>query len=82
MEELIPRLQQLALVRFNQFLYPVDVFAPNAVTALQSNRIEPELGLAVVALDVDVRRFVSITRVKEEPEWPAPQYGRQVSMLP
>jgi hypothetical protein len=39
----------------DQFADSVDLFPPEAVASLQPNGVEPELRLAVVAFDVDVR---------------------------
>jgi hypothetical protein len=81
-EEVIPSLQQVPLVIFDQVLNSIDVFAAETVTTFQPNRIEPELGFAIVALDVHVRWFVSVARVKEESEWSAPQHRRHHVMVP
>src|SRR5947199_6955105 len=53
-EELIPALQQLLTMLLDQLANPVDLFPAEAVAALQSNGVEPELRFAVVTLDVDV----------------------------
>jgi hypothetical protein len=34
---------------------------------LKADRVEPELGFAIVTLDVDMRRFVPVARVEVEP---------------
>jgi hypothetical protein len=65
----------------DQLANPVDPFPAKAVAALQPDRLKPELRLAGVTLDVDVRRFASVTCVEEEPERPHAQYSRHVRML-
>ena len=52
----------------NELPNPIDLFTRIASTSLKANRIEPELRLAFVSLDVDVRRFGSVCRVKEKAE--------------
>jgi hypothetical protein len=53
-------------VFFNQPLNPIKFNTSEASALLQSHRFEPELGFAPVALDVNMRRFVTVTRVKEK----------------
>src|SRR5262249_55481842 len=50
--------------------------------ALQPYRVEPELRLAVVALNRDVRRLATVTDVEEEVERPAAERRRHAPMLP
>src|SRR4051794_4348937 len=70
LEELIPALQQLLPVFFDQCPDAVDVLPAEAAAALQPDGIEPELRLGVVTLDVDVRRLTPVASVKEKPERP------------
>jgi hypothetical protein len=44
--------------------------------ASEPHGVEPELGNALVPLDVDMRRFVTIARIEEEPVWPNPESSR------
>ena len=50
----------------HQLLDPRDFDARESATALQPNWVEPEFCDAILTLNVDVLRFVAITRVKEE----------------
>jgi hypothetical protein len=50
----------------DQITDSVDLFPAEAAAALQPDGIEPELRLAVVTFDVDVRRLPSIAGVEEE----------------
>ena len=65
----------------DQLADSVDLFPAEAVAALQPDGVEPELRLAVVALNMDVRWLDPIAGVEEEPEWPHPKYSRHVLML-
>jgi len=38
-----------------------------ALAVFQANRIEPKLGSVPLALDVDVRLFIPVRRVEEQP---------------
>src|SRR5213080_2132530 len=67
-EELIPTLQKLLPVLVHQLLDAIDVLAAEATAAFEADGVEPELGLAVVAFDVDVWRLAAVTGVEEEPE--------------
>jgi hypothetical protein len=51
----------------DQFADPVELFPAEAAAALQPDWVEPELRLAIVTLDMDVRRLASVAGVKEEP---------------
>lgn len=67
---------------FDKLLHAIDILAPESVASFQPNRIESELGFAIVAFDVHVRRLVPVARIKEEPKWPDPQHRRHPGMLP
>ncbi|MEX2119440.1 MAG: hypothetical protein WD847_07585 [Pirellulales bacterium] len=64
-EELIPTLQQSLLVLFYKRLNAIDIFPSETMAALETNRTQPELGLGIVTLNMDMRRFISVCRVKE-----------------
>ena len=49
---------------------------------LQPDGVEPELCLAIVALDGDVRRFVPVTRVEEEAIRSVSENGRREPRVP
>jgi hypothetical protein len=55
-----------------QPLYPVDLVAAKPIAPLYPDRNKPELGRTVVALDVYVRRLISVTCIKEKPVWASP----------
>ena len=59
-EVLIPTPQQSFAVAFHQALYLLDLYSAKSATALQPNRVEPELGDGVVTLHVDVRCFIAV----------------------
>jgi hypothetical protein len=82
MEELMPTLQQLLLVLFDKSQKAVDLSPRKAVTAFQQDGVEPELGFALLALYMDVGRFISITRVEEQPVRPGPKNRGHVLQLP
>ncbi len=80
-KELIPLLQQLQLVLLNQLGEPVDFLRGEPVTSLKADRIEPELGLTIIAFDVDVRRLAAIASVKEESKRTTSKHGGHRLML-
>jgi len=81
LEELIPSLQELLSVLFDKLSNLIDFFARETSTPLKANRIEPELRLAFVSFDVDVRRFGSIRRIKEKAERSDAKDSRHQFML-
>jgi hypothetical protein len=44
--------------------------SPKSTATGQPDRVEPELGNAIAALDMNVGRLVTAARVEEEPIWP------------
>ena len=66
---------------FDQFLNPLDVTTPKAMTAFDSDRIEPELRFAGIPLNVNVCGFTAIPGVEEESEGSASQHGWHAVML-
>jgi len=50
---------------FNLSLNSPKFNARKAATPFQTYRIKPELGLGLPTLHVDMRRFISIRRIKE-----------------
>lgn len=65
----------MLLVCLDQSLDSIQLVSAEAVTAVQPDGIEPELGFAVVALHVHVRWLVSVTCIEEEPVWAASENG-------
>src|SRR5579864_3410465 len=65
-EELIPRLQEMLLMLDDYCLDSSDLIGTKPMTALQLHGFEPELGLQVVAFDMNMRRFTTVTGIKEE----------------
>jgi hypothetical protein len=80
-KELIPALQQLLFVTFDQCSDPVNILSPKAVASFQSDGTEPEFRLAIVALDVDMGWLTAVTGVKEDAEGAASQDGRHLAIL-
>jgi len=77
----MPCLQQLRLVLLDKMPAPIDRLAAQPLAARQANRIKPELGFPVVALDVDVGQLGTIAGIEEEPLRPDPQHRRHAPML-
>jgi hypothetical protein len=67
---------------FDEPLNPLDLDSPESTTALQPNRIEPELGEVVVALHVDMRWFIAITSIEEEAIRAKSQHRGHVAKVP
>lgn len=59
-EELIPTPQQGRLIVLDDLLDSVQVLAREPTASLQADRVEPELGFAIITLDMDVGWFVPI----------------------
>jgi hypothetical protein len=59
----MPFSQQLFAVILNHSLNPIQFNATESSAPLQPRGIEPELGAAPVALDVNMRRFVAVARI-------------------
>jgi len=53
-------------VFFYELLYPIDLISVETPAILKPDGVKPEFGLIIVTLNVNVRRLVSIARVKEE----------------
>jgi len=60
----------------HQSFDPREFYARKPATALQPNWIEPELRDSIIPLDMDVWRFVTVSRVKEEAIRAGSQYCR------
>ena len=52
---------------FDEPLNPLDLTSGKSATPLQPDRVEPELCEVVVTLHVDVRWFIAVTSIEEEP---------------
>ena len=48
----------------------IDLVPVEATAALHPHRIKPELGDAIVSLNMNVRRLITITSIEEEPMGP------------
>lgn len=66
-EVLIPALDQLGFVFVDAPPDPVKLIPAESAAALKPDRIEPELRNAAISFDVNVRRFITIAGIKEEP---------------
>jgi len=53
----------------NEPLDAIDLISTKATTLLKPDWRQPELGLVLLALHVDMGWFVAVIRVKEEPIW-------------
>jgi hypothetical protein len=73
----MPRPQQYRRIAGNQILDPQEFRAAKTATPLQAHRVEPDLGVRLLPLHVNMRRLVPIRRIEEEPVWPRSQNRRQ-----
>ena len=76
-EVVIPGLKQLCRALVYEPADIANLGPPKSAAAGQPDRAEPELGDAVVPLDVNMRRLVTVARVGEEPIGPDFGDGRQ-----
>src|SRR6266851_2349764 len=81
-KELIPCLQEVPLVSLHQIADSVDLLPTEPMAAFDLDRVEPELRLAVVALNVNVRRLVAVAGVEEKPKRSAAVHRGNPPMLP
>jgi hypothetical protein len=65
----------------NQSMNPLNLSSAETNTPLQSNWVEPELRQMILPLDVDMRRFLAVARVEEEPVRTEAQYRRHMAMM-
>ena len=59
----------------NDFQYPIDFLPGKAGTPFQPDRVQPDNGLAIVALHLNVRGFVPVSQVEEGPIRPMREDG-------
>jgi len=64
---LIPTPNQVFSALFHDLLDAIEFATAKTAAALQSHRIEPELGNVIFTLNVDMFWFVAITGVEVEP---------------
>jgi hypothetical protein len=50
-----------------RFVDSTNLPARKPSTPVQSDRVKPELGQFVLTLDMDMRGFIAISRIEEEP---------------
>lgn len=50
----------------DNFLYPSDLLSTKSTTIFKSDRIKPKFRCVVVSLNTDMRRLITITRIKEK----------------
>ena len=62
----IPRLLKHPVAFVHQLLYSAKFGARKPATTLKANRIKPKLSDFIIALDMNVPRFVAIARVEKE----------------
>ena len=67
---------------FDEPLNPSDLDSPESTTALQPDRVEPELCEVVVTLHVDMRCFIAVTSIEEEPIRAKSQHRWHVANVP
>jgi hypothetical protein len=66
MEVFSPTFHQMYLLLSDESAYSVEFFTTEAAAPLQVYGVQPEFRCIIVALDVDVRRLISVTRVEEK----------------
>jgi hypothetical protein len=66
----------------DQTLNPTNLNRPEAAAALEANAAEPKLGDVVIALDVNMRRFLGVARVEVKAIRAGPQDRRHRFTLP
>jgi hypothetical protein len=82
-KELIPTPYQMLAVVFNESLNTTNLGFAETSARLQCHRIKPELGNPIFAANVDVLRFVAVTRIKEESIWSNSQHrGHAGTIVP
>lgn len=64
-----------------QFLDSMEFFADKTIATIKAHRIEPVLGFAVVALDMDVRWLVTIAGIEEETIRSTSQHSRHAGIV-
>jgi len=69
------------LVVFNEPAYAVNIAFPKTAARLQSYGIKPKLGYVIIALNVNVLRLISVTRVEEESIRSNSHYRRHASTV-
>jgi len=77
----MPSLQQLVSVRPDQQLYSTQLDRLEATVARKAHRRQPELGRAVVAVNVDMRRFVQVVTHVVDAVRPISKDGRHPRIL-
>ena len=80
-EILIPSVRQDLSAPLDNGLDQVDLFAGKPSTPLKPNGDEPEFRFAIVTFDMDVRRFISVTRIEEETTRSVSENGRHDFMI-
>lgn len=65
-EEFIPSPQEIFSIFLYKPLYLVDLTLAKPFAILKSNGVKPKFTFVPFALNVDVRRFISVARIKEE----------------
>jgi len=53
----------------DQFLNSTNFCPLKSIATLQSNWVKPKLRNFVITLNVNMRRFIAVTRIKEETIW-------------
>ncbi len=68
----IPRSMQVFSVFHHEPVKLADLEAVESAAVLKPYGIKPEFGDFFVTFDMDMRRLIPVTSVKEEPIWPNP----------
>lgn len=50
----------------HKVFYAIDFFSVETIAILKPHRVEPEFGFLVVLFNVNMRRFILISSIKEE----------------
>jgi len=64
---------------FDHFLNSIKLGSAESSTSLEPHRVEPELCLILIPLDMDVRWLITVPCVEEKPVSANSQYRRHLS---
>src|SRR5712671_1145191 len=80
-EKLIPRLLEFCTVLCHKRLYRAEFVRAKPKIIRQLYRFQPELSRRLVAIDMDVRRFVWLVTVKIKTIRAGPEHSRHAEIL-
>lgn len=72
-EKVIPGIRQLLVMFGNNLLDPPQLLSGEASATFEPDGNKPEFGFALIALHVNMSRFIAVASVKEKPIRSTPQ---------